>query len=88
MDLEIAFAEVSMMVGRCGTCDRRVLTYPASDLDEPHHHCVHCDSLVTEDVRATDIDGLPEHGYGLLELQGCGNPDCGGGACGRKPAAE
>jgi len=82
------FEDTRFTVGRCLACDRRVLTYPAYDSDPPAYQCVHCDSVVTEGLDTAPGSALPDHGYGLLELQGCGSPDCGGGQCGRAQSAE
>ncbi len=87
VESEAGFTEIGFTVGRCASCDREVLTYPAIEPDDDDVHCVHCDATVTDDVRTTAGANLPDHGYGLLELQGCGSPDCGGGACGRMSQA-
>ena len=84
VDSPDTFAVTRFIVGRCEPCDRDVLTYPAFDDEGAEFpHCVHCDAAVTAEVRDASGDDLPDHGYGLLELQGCGNPDCGGGRCSR-----
>lgn len=87
MDSDAGFAALSFTVGHCAACDRRVLTYPDSEIDEDAVRCVHCDAAVVADLAGAAGEELPEYGYGLLELQGCGSPDCGGGKCGRAAAA-
>lgn len=82
---DVQFDELEFTFGWCAICDRDVLTYPdpaAADFEA--RHCVHCDQPVARRVRVTKGDELPSHGYGLLESQGCGNPSCGGGQCGRR----
>lgn len=82
---DVGFDELQFTVGWCAICDRDVLTYPdpaVSELDR--QLCVHCDQAVQRKVRAAKGDELPQHGYGLLETQGCGNPSCGGGQCSRR----
>lgn len=88
MSPEDDFAELMFTFGHCTTCDRRVLTYPDVEADSGHLHCVHCDAVVGVELEAAPGGDLPEHGYGLLELQGCGSPDCGGGRCGRMDSEE
>lgn len=86
---DVQFDELEFTFGWCAICDRDVLTYPdreASDLLP--RHCVHCDQAVGHHVRVGHGGELPAHGYGLLETQGCGNPSCGGGQCGRRQADQ
>jgi len=94
------FSDSSFQLGRCSACAREVLTYPAFESDgqahqsdDPVHQdgpereawcCVHCDTAVIDGLRLVSGEDLPDVGYGLLELQGCGNPDCGGGRCSRE----
>jgi hypothetical protein len=80
---DLEFGEIGFTVGHCSVCARQVLTYPALDPGSDQLHCVHCDAAVSDGIRPANGSELPDHGYGLLELQGCGNPDCGGGACSR-----
>ncbi len=82
----LEFGEAEFLLGNCPDCKRRVLTYPADASDGGGSRCVHCDSSVTDELREANGDDLPDAGYGLLELQGCGNPDCGGGRCSREQA--
>ena len=83
---DVRFDELQFVVGRCVPCDREVLTY--MDVGSPdgpeRRRCVHCDEPVEHQLRAASEDDLPSHGYGLLETQGCGNPNCGGGQCSRR----
>lgn len=90
MELDPGFAAISFIVGRCNACERQVLTYPDTDTGTAagQMRCVHCDATVVAEIRTTDASELPEHGYGLLELQGCGSPDCGGGRCGRSESGD
>jgi hypothetical protein len=82
---EGAFDELEFTFGWCAICDRDVLTYADPEAAEiAPRRCVHCDQLVARQVRVARGDELPAHGYGLLETQGCGNPSCGGGQCGRR----
>ena len=83
-----AFDDLRFTIGDCASCARTVLTYTAFDLDEEAHRCVHCDKAVTSNLSSTAGEALPDHGYGLLEAQGCGNPECGGGACMRLNGQE
>jgi hypothetical protein len=78
------FEETRFTIGFCSACERQVLTHPDLDSAEQRLLCVHCDAVVRDGLRAAAGSELPDHGYGLLELQGCGNPDCGGGACSRR----
>lgn len=87
------FSDNGFQLGQCPSCAREVLTYPSFALDDPVAEetqecaalcCVHCDTAVTEGLRLVSGTDLPDVGYGLLELQGCGNPDCGGGRCSRE----
>jgi hypothetical protein len=82
---DVGSDELQFVVGRCAPCDRDVLTYLAVAADDrPERRlCVHCDQPVEHQIRAATEDELPSHGYGLLETQGCGNPNCGGGQCSR-----
>jgi hypothetical protein len=82
---DVRFDEIEFMVAWCAICDRDVLTYLDSDASEPaHRRCVHCDQLVQRRIRAARGDELSGYGYGLLEDEGCGNPNCGGGQCSRR----
>jgi len=82
---DVRFAEIEFTVGWCTQCERDVLTYPDPDSDEVAAvRCVHCEQTVDHALRTAKGDALPEHGYGLLETQGCGNPSCGGGQCSRR----
>ncbi len=83
IDAGAGFSEVAFTIGRCEECARDVLTFPGFEPSDEHVYCVHCEKPVVEGLRDAAGDDLPEHGYGLLELQGCGNPECGGGACSR-----
>ena len=79
------FDELEFTFGWCATCDRDVLTYPDPQTpDLSPRCCVHCDQPVAAQLRVGRGGELPTHGYGLLETQGCGNPSCGGGQCGRR----
>ncbi len=82
------FTDASFTIGSCDTCEREVLTFPALDTDGDGRCCVHCDAPVTRELRLASGADLPDHGYGLLELQGCGNPECGGGTCSRQSEEE
>jgi hypothetical protein len=82
---DLGFDELEFTFGWCAICDRDVLTYADPEVAElAPRQCVHCDQLVARQVRVARGDELPGHGYGLLETQGCGNPSCGGGQCGRR----
>lgn len=84
LDIGSDFDEIVFTVGYCPACDQRVLTHPDfSEESAPSALCVHCDGPVVDDLRSSSGADLPDHGYGLLESQGCGNPECGGGACSR-----
>jgi hypothetical protein len=86
---DLRFDETEFTFGWCAICDREVLTYPEPvDGDPARRQCVHCDQLVARQMRIATGSELPSHGYGLLESQGCGNPNCGGGQCGRREAAD
>src|SRR5262245_21436520 len=81
--------ELDFTFGWCAICDREVLTY--ADYDDPAgelRRCVHCEQAVQHRLRPAAVDDLPASGYGLLELQGCGNPNCGGGQCSRRQNEE
>jgi hypothetical protein len=81
---DVAFEELEFAIGACAVCGRDVLTYPDVEDDAgERQRCVHCDQPVRA-LQAAKGRDLPEHGYGLLETQGCGNPDCGGGQCARR----
>ena len=76
-------------LGWCAICSREVLTYSDYDPDAAEERrCVHCEQLVRQRLRSAPVDDLPANGYGLLELQGCGNPSCGGGQCSRRQNEE
>ena len=82
---EARFDELEFVLGWCAICDREVLTYPDPDGAELDRRCcVHCDQGVQRKLRPAKGEDLPSNGYGLLETQGCGNPNCGGGQCSRK----
>ena len=86
---DLKFDELEFTFGWCAICDREVLTYPEPVEGDPgRRQCVHCDQLVARQMRVATGDELPSRGYGLLETQGCGNPSCGGGQCGRREPAE
>jgi len=79
------FEELGFIIGWCAICERDVLTYDDPEAAEHLRRCcVHCDQAVQRSLRAATGDELPQHGYGLLETQGCGNPACGGGQCSRR----
>ena len=83
------FAELDFPVGRCDRCGREVLAYLSyASEGGAALCCVHCDAPLPLAPRPASGSALPEIGYGLLELQGCGNPDCGGGQCGRAMMKE
>ncbi len=88
VDSGAEFSEVSFRIGRCEECARDVLTFPGFEPGDDRVYCVHCEKPVAEGLRDAAGDDLPDHGYGLLELQGCGNAECGGGACSRKEQEE
>jgi hypothetical protein len=73
--LEITFAW-------CEACGHDVLTHAHYDQDDAERLCVHCDGPVASErkVRLADLEA---EGYAVIEQQGCGRPDCGGGRCGR-----
>jgi hypothetical protein len=78
-------ADPSFTLGWCAICSREVLTYTDYDAAQrEERRCVHCEQLVQHKLRAAPVSELPSNGYGLLELQGCGNPNCGGGQCARQ----
>jgi len=82
---DVRFEELEFVIGWCAICDREVLTYADFDADATaRRNCVHCDQWVQRGLRAAPGEELPDHGYGLLETQGCGNPACGGGQCSRR----
>jgi len=73
---------LSLSIGPCPECKRDVLTW--IDYDEngaERRLCVHCDSVVEADVHLVGEGELAEKDYALVEEQGCGRPDCGGGRC-------
>jgi hypothetical protein len=75
--LELSFAH-------CDTCGRDVLTHTDYAADGAERRlCVHCDGDVTSEPRSVRIADLDAEGYAVLEEEGCGRPDCGGGRCGR-----
>lgn len=81
---DVRFDDLEFVIGTCGHCARDVLTYPDADEDgAARWRCVHCEELVARVQIARGAE-LPDHGYGLLESQGCGNPSCGGGQCARR----
>jgi len=83
---DVRLDELQFVVGHCTPCDRDVLTYldPIDSEGSDRRLCVHCDQPVDRELRPASEDELPAHGYGLLETQGCGNPNCGGGQCSRR----
>ncbi len=82
---DAAFDESEFVVAWCSGCGREVLTYiPADDPDEERRHCVHCDVALGAELRAAPGSELTAAGYAVVEPQGCGNPNCGGGQCARK----
>lgn len=85
---ETGFEELEFTLGFCAICNREVLTYADADGDGEAlvHRCVHCEQRVASRLRLSTGADLPDAGYGLLELQGCGSPTCGGGQCGRRPS--
>lgn len=78
------FEDLEFRVGFCAECEREVLTYLSYGSEGGEQCCcVHCDVPLRAATRPARGADLPDAGYGLLELQGCGNPDCGGGRCGQ-----
>ncbi len=74
--------EVVFSLGWCSTCEKEVLTHV--DYDEAGVEsllCVHCDTTVATDIRVATESGLSDREYAIVEEQGCGRPDCGGGRC-------
>lgn len=71
-----------MAAGCCPACEREVLTHVhlAEDGVAEVHLCVHCDTVLSEDLRTIGFDELEELGLSLIEEKGdCGRPGCGGG---------
>jgi hypothetical protein len=84
------FAEVDVALGWCGGCGREVLTW--LDYSSAHtptaaelelHRCLHCEQVVTSQLRRAKGADLAQHGYRLVEASGCGSGGCGSGKCGR-----
>ena len=74
--------ELVFSLGWCSTCAKEVLTHV--DYDEAGAEslrCVHCDAAVVTDLRVATETELSERDYAIVEEQGCGRPDCGGGRC-------
>jgi hypothetical protein len=71
-------------IGWCAACGRHVLTHTEYPVEGGERYlCVHCDRRldgVSEHAREGELSG---HGYALVEDYNCGNPNCGGGRCGR-----
>lgn len=83
------FGDLDFRIGRCAECERDVLTYVSYGVEGGETVCcVHCDVPLVDELQSAPGAGLPDIGYGLLETQGCGNPDCGGGQCGRAMMKE
>jgi hypothetical protein len=83
------FADLEFAMAWCPSCNREVLTHASYSADGAEQRaCVHCDRPLPIEVRVAHGGNLPEFGYGLLESQGCGNPDCGGGQCSRQMMQE
>ena len=81
--MEVA-TEIEVAFAWCETCARDVLTHGDYDADGHERRlCVHCDGLVAVERRAVRLGDLEAEGYSVIEEQGCGRPDCGGGRCGR-----
>lgn len=86
---DVRLDELEFTFGWCAICDRDVLTYADPEAtDGGRRQCVHCDQIVGHRMRIAHGNELPAHGYGLLETQGCGNPNCGGGQCGRRETPD
>jgi hypothetical protein len=77
-------AEVEIAFAWCAACAREVLTHGDYDAEGRERRlCVHCDGPAAVEQRAVRLGDLDAEGYALVEEQGCGRPDCGGGRCGR-----
>ncbi len=87
---EADFAEVDFALGWCDGCAREVLTWldydsvdtsaaPARELQR----CLHCEQVVTSQLRKAKGSDLARRGYSLVEASGCGSGGCGSGKCGR-----
>jgi hypothetical protein len=61
-------------MGRCRECRREVLTYPDGDPDSLRR-CIHCDELVSGELRWIDVADLGPLGYEVDGGEG------GGGGC-------
>jgi hypothetical protein len=78
----VGFSAVEFATGYCSSCERDVLTHSSfDDSGLEVRFCVHCDTPL--DVEMTKGSALSAYGYDLIEAEGCGRPDCGGGRCGR-----
>ena len=78
-----ARTDLEFTLAWCPACERDVLTHAHFDADGPERRlCVHCDGDI-ENQRVLPIDDLEAQGYAVIELEGCGKPDCGGGRCTR-----
>jgi hypothetical protein len=79
-----AQAGSDFILAHCESCARQVLTHTVwSENGGDELRCVHCDRPTVGPLCFASSDELPEHGYDLVELGGCGNPNCGGGRCSR-----
>ena len=86
---ESRFAELDFTVGWCANCGREVLVWSDYGAVDPARcRCLHCDDVVTSQIRRAKGDELAERGYSLVEAGGCGSGGCGSGQCGRPSRAN
>jgi hypothetical protein len=53
----------SFPTARCAVCDRYVLTYLSFDGAAESRNCVHCDTVVSTDLRWINASELEAEGY-------------------------
>lgn len=77
-------AEGDFVAGRCGFCEREVLTYPIGDPAAPAaRRCIHCDEQVGGELRSVDAADFAALGYDVDsgEAPGGGCTSCSTGGC-------
>jgi hypothetical protein len=74
-----ALGDAEFLLGYCPACQKDVLTYFDLELhDHEIRRCLHCDRVITDEIRPMSGADLEASGYTVLGARSCGN----GGACG------
>lgn len=79
-----SFEDAEFLVGWCGVCQKDVLTHvELGPTDEEIRRCLHCDEVITHELKSLGSKELEANGYTIVDARVCGNGGgCSAGGCG------